>query len=313
MQIHPKKHLGQNFLTSKDIVKKIVKASGVNETDTVIEIGPGLGILTEELIKHAKKVITIEIDRELVEHLSRKFSTCNTSTTHTNRSLQQQNQSLTCNSRHVTKFQSVKTTKNQSLTCNSRTSTESRRVPLIILNQDALKFDPTSTLKDTPYKVVANIPYYITSPLITHFLTQKNPPISMTLLVQKEVAEKICAQTPSNPKEGHPVLSIMVQLYATPSIKFVVHAGSFTPAPKVESAVIHLMTHKTTYNKEKIIQLAKKTFSGKRKKLSNTLKQEFTILSKTAPAFSKTIKDLRPENLNLEDWEKLAENLPPPH
>jgi len=242
----PKKSLGQNFLTNPSIVKKIVQTAGVTKDDEVLEIGPGRGILTEELATSAKKITAIEIDSLLAQLLKEKFSNTNVE----------------------------------------------------IINTDALKFFPTQE----NYKIVANIPYYITSPLIAHFLTLKNPPSSMTLMVQKEVAQKICARTPSNPKEKHSILSLQVQLYAKPKIAFNVNKGAFTPMPKVDSSVIHLEpTAKHPKNPEEILSLAKKAFSQKRKKLSNTLRE---ILPKLKEL---NFQDLRPEHLQIEDWEKLTQ------
>lgn len=177
-----------------------------------------------------------------------------------------------------------------------------QRTNVEIIHANALDFTPPPTQKN--YKIVANIPYYITSPLITHFLTLQNPPSTMTLMVQKEVAYKLCAQTPSNPKEHHSILSLQTQLYAKPSILFHVSRGSFTPAPKVDSAVIHLELLPETdkpKNPKLILQLAKIAFSQKRKKLSNTLREHLEKLK------SLNFQDLRPEHLSIKDWEKLSE------
>lgn len=260
MQVKAKKHLGQNFLTSKEIVSKIVKAAKITNKDTVLEIGPGLGILTIELAKIAKKVISIELDTSIIPTLKNNLEIA------------------------LTKKDFNKIT---------------------ILNEDALFFTPT--FKD--YKIVANIPYYITSPLISHFLTATNKPTTTTILVQKEVAVKICAQTKSFPKETHSILSLATQLYAKPNFEFTVLPGSFSPAPKVDSAVIHLETHKKQLyeNPNEILSLAKKAFSGKRKKLSNTLKSHLTQLKRL------NLQDLRPEKLTLKDWEKLTKPSESPH
>ncbi|MBT3864664.1 ribosomal RNA small subunit methyltransferase A [Candidatus Peregrinibacteria bacterium] len=256
-QIRAKKSLGQNFLNSPTIIKKIVTTSGITAQDKVLEIGPGLGALTTKLIETAKEVLALELDQTLIPILEEKFPKPQTSN-------------------------------------------------LTILHQDALKFDPsTHPITKDAYHIVANIPYYITSPLITHFVTSKNPPKSLTLLVQKEVAEKVCAQTPSRPKLKHSILSIQTQLYAKPRLAFKIAAKHFSPKPKVDSMVIHLETHpKPLYkNPEKILTLAKQAFSGKRKKLSNTLKNPPNFPDFTLP---EKFKDLRPEHLSLKDWETLA-------
>lgn len=257
MQVKAKKHLGQNFLTSEEIVKKIVKAAKITSKDTVLEIGPGLGILTIELAKHAKKIISVELDTSIIPILK-------------------------CNLK------------------NELTKKELEKITIV--NEDALRFTPTTKTLGKTYKIVANIPYYITSPLIAHFLTSSHRPSSTTILVQKEVAVKICAQTAQFPKEMQSVLSLATQLYAKPEFQFTVLPGSFSPAPKVDSAVIYLETHKKQLykNPTEILSLAKKAFSGKRKKLSNTLKTHLPQLKKLK------LQDLRPERLTLKDWESLT-------
>jgi len=237
-----KKSLGQNFLQSKTIVQRIVKTAKVTKKDHIIEIGPGLGILTEELAKHTAHTTAIEIDSDLIPKLK----------------------------------------SNPAL------------AKVEILNEDALRFTPPKTGK---YKVVANIPYYITSPLITHFLTTPNPPTSMTILVQKEVAKKII----TNPPES--ILALQTQLYSTPTLAFQVPAKHFDPKPKVDSTVIHLETLKKSArpkNPEKILKLAKQAFSQKRKMLSNTLKDHKEALAKLK------LQDKRPQHLTIKNWEQLT-------
>jgi len=240
IDVKAKKSLGQNFLTSTSIVEKIVEEAGITNKDIVIEIGPGLGILTNELCKTAKKVKAIEIDSSLIPKLQQNLH-------HEN---------------------------------------------LEIINADALTFIPT----EKTYKIVANIPYYITSPLITHFLTLENPPSTMTIMVQKEVADKICDKKNS-------ILSLQIHLYSTSKIVLRVHRGSFVPMPKVDSAVIHLKLltkANRAKNPEKILSLAKQAFSQKRKKLSNTLRHILPILK------ALHFEDLRPEHLSIQDWGKIS-------
>ena len=240
-----KKHLGQNFLQSQTIVEQIVETAEVTNKDRILEIGPGLGILTEELAKKAAHTTAIEIDQDLIPGLKN----------------------------------------NPALA----------RVEII--NEDALQFTPPKTGK---YKIVATIPYYITSPLITHFLTTENPPVSTTLLIQKEVAEKIVTDPPES------ILALQIQLYAEPTLAFLVPAKHFNPKPKVDSAVIHLETlqkNARTKNPEKILKLAKQAFSQKRKKLSNTLRDYKPQLTKL------DLQDKRPQHLTIKDWEQLANNI----
>jgi len=240
IDVKAKKELGQNFLTSTSIVEKIAKSAEIAKTDTVIEIGPGLGILTNELCKLAKKVISVELDASLIPKI-----------------------------KETVKYKNLE-----------------------IINQNALKFIPEEKI----YKIVANIPYYITSPLITHFLTLKNPPESMTIMVQKEVADKICT-IPANS-----ILGLQIQLYGTPKKIMRVSRGSFVPMPKVDSTVIQIKTlpkKLQTKNPEKILKIAKTAFSQKRKKLSNTLKPILSTLKLLK------LEDLRPEHLSIKDWDKL--------
>lgn len=237
----PKKSLGQNFLQSKAIVNRIVRTAKLTPKDHIIEIGPGLGILTEELARTAKSVTALELDQTLIPALLKLLP------------------------------QNVE-----------------------ILHQDALKFIPPKTGK---YKIVANIPYYITSPLITHFLTAPNPPTTTTLLVQKEVAERICATPPDS------ILALQAQLYTKPTLAFHVPAKHFNPKPKVDSAVIHLKTLPKTSrpkNPAEILTLARQAFSQKRKKISNSLSAHKPILKKLG------LQDKRPQHLSIKDWEKLA-------
>lgn len=243
-----KKHLGQNFLINNDTLDTIIQSADIEPQDTVIEVGPGKGILTAALLKKAAKVISIEKDEDLISHLQQTF-------------------------KNNDNFE--------------------------LINADVLE----TIVPTEAYKVVANIPYYITSPILRHFLQSKNPPQSLTLLVQLEVAEKICA------KQGdHSILSLQVQLYGTPTIIAKVPPSHFAPSPKVNSAILHITTfEKTPYaDPLKILKLAKLGFSQKRKKLRNTLAKSLQldvekIEQKTGISFN-----LRPETLSLDDWNRLS-------
>lgn len=161
-----------------------------------------------------------------------------------------------------------------------------------IIHKDALRYEPP----ENSYKLIANIPYYITSPIINHFLQRPNPPKSLTLLVQKEVAEKICQLDPDMS-----VLSLQVALFGTAKIITKVENTAFYPAPKVDSAVIQIeVTNPYPLQTAlAILNLAKKAFTSKRKKLSNTLKSHREILEKLG------LGDKRPEHLSIGDWEKI--------
>ncbi|MBI4975724.1 ribosomal RNA small subunit methyltransferase A [Candidatus Peregrinibacteria bacterium] len=241
-----KKSFGQNFLINQGILKKIVDAGEIAKKDLVLEIGPGLGVLTQELAKNAKKVISIELDKNLLPVLKETLS----------------------------EFKNIE-----------------------IKNEDALK----TILPKTKYKVVANIPYNITSPLITKFLTANNKPQTLTLLIQKEVAEKICALPPRSS-----ILSLSVGLFATSRIIGKVSKNSFMPSPKVDSAIIKITPHKEipTETALKILALAKQAFSKKRKTLHNSLKSIKNI-DKILTACN-VDPSRRPETLTIEEWKKVA-------
>jgi 16S rRNA (adenine1518-N6/adenine1519-N6)-dimethyltransferase len=188
-----KKHLGQHFLTSQKALFDMVTAGQVVSGDLVLEIGPGKGVLTKELLEKGAQVIAIEKDADLLPLLKEKFEK------------------------------------------------ELGREQLQILPKDVLAFDP-SILKEykKSYKLIANIPYYITGAIIEQFLGAKHQPSTMVLLIQKEVAERIIAR---NEKTGNlggkqSILSIAVSVYGQPKVVSKVPSGAFFPPPKVDSAII---------------------------------------------------------------------------
>lgn len=239
-----KKHLGQNFLKSESTLNKIIETAELSPKDHIIEIGPGLGILTIELAKKAKKVTTIELDKDLIPILEKT----------------------------LTNYKNIK-----------------------IIHGDALKFIPPKT----KYKIAANIPYYITSPLLNHFLQAKNKPTTITLLVQKEVAEKIIQLEPKMS-----ILSLQVALFGKARLIKKIPKTAFHPQPKVDSAILHIKLHQKSNTKEAlhILTLAKIAFSQKRKKLRNTLFKQLKITPKISP-------DRRPETLSVQEWRKLTKSL----
>jgi len=220
-----KKSLGQNFLKDESILNRIVDVANLTSEDVVIEIGPGMGVLTEKLVQHCKKVIAIELDDRLIDLLHSKLRN----------------------------FENVEIVHGDVLKIN---------LPELVEGEK---------LQVKGYKVVANIPYYITAPIIKLFLETKYPPNEMILMVQKEVAERICA------KAGEmSILAVAVQYYADPEYLFTVPKESFEPAPKVESAVIKITYNMQpiTNNKEetkKFFRIVRAGFSAKRKTLANNL------------------------------------------
>lgn len=233
-----KKWLGQNFLISRPALDKILETADVKQSDQIIEIGPGLGVLTKELTDRSDNVTSVELDSTLLPILE-------------------------------------------------KTAPKAK-----IIHQDALRFEVPAT----PYKVVANIPYNITSPLINHFLQSQNPPTSLTFLVQKEVAEKICSLSPDMT-----VLSLQVHLFGDAKYIETIPSACFYPAPKVDSAILHITLNPkcSRENALEILKLSKRAFLGRRKKLSNTLadmKEKLISLS---------LQEKRPQHLTVEDWKKL--------
>lgn len=246
-----KKSFGQNFLVDREALAKIVGAAELTADDAVLEIGPGLGVLTDELVKHAGKVVALEADPELAELLQ-------------------------------------------------------RRAPenLEVITTDALQYD----LAQMPdgYKVVANLPYYITSPLIRFLLEGSKKPSSVTVLVQKEVAERITA-VPGNMS----VLACSVQYYGQPQLVDLVPSSSFFPAPKVDSAILHIAVANDTAfeaDTKQLFRLIKAGFGEKRKMLRNSLAGGLAIPSESAIeliAKAGLKETARAQELSMQDWERL--------
>jgi len=261
--IKAKKGLGQNFLTSKSIASLIVKSAEVNQKDIVLEIGPGKGMLTKELLKYAGKVIAVEKDKELIDFLKDKFKE------------------------------------------------EITERKLILVHGDALEFNPKPyILKEKSYKLVANIPYYITSRLLRTFLETIIQPEKIVLLVQKEVADRITIKA-SNGQRKESILSISVKVYGTPMFIKKIPAMFFHPKPKVDSAIILIsdiskknFTSDQQLDEKRFFEIVKKGFSSKRKLLKNNLS-----LSNTECLVKCNIPpDTRAERLSVEDWLCLLKN-----
>lgn len=257
-----KKSLGQNFLTSTAALATMITTGEVGSNDTVVEIGPGKGILTTELLKNASKVIAIEKDHTLMELL------------------------------RVTFFQEILDEK------------------LILLNEDILEVDLTEYISSGPYKIIANIPYNITGAIIKQFLTNTHQPTSMTLMVQKEVAERIVVR---DGKES--VLSISVKVFGEPSYIKKVPARYFKPQPKVDSAILHIhnISKENLPSKETELQffhLLKTGFKHKRKTLISNLAREFEK-EKVVTIFQQLDINpkIRPENIGIETWLKIHQIL----
>ncbi|OHA92305.1 MAG: ribosomal RNA small subunit methyltransferase A [Candidatus Zambryskibacteria bacterium RIFCSPLOWO2_02_FULL_51_21] len=256
--MYAKKSLGQHFLKSERALTKIVEAGEISPGETVLEIGPGTGTLTEKLLKTGVKVIAVEKDDNLFEFLKNKFQSQN----------------------------------------------------LELVHDDILNFD--TALIDVRYKVVANIPYNLTGIILEKFLSTENQPERMVLLVQKEVAERIVAgRLPTGRQGKESILSISVKAYGEPKYIEKVLAGSFTPAPQVDSAIISIANISkkffSDFSEKFFFTLLKAGFKSKRKKLSSNL-STLASKEKTLEIFEKLGLDpnLRAENVSVELWRELA-------
>lgn len=279
-----KKSLGQNFLIDDKALEKIVEAGEIQPEDMVIEIGPGMGALTERLIDSKANIISIELDQELAEYIQDKFKIYN--------NLEFKNNA---------EFEDLKIKKSSDIKISK----------LKIIHDDILKVNIPELIGDRRYKVIANIPYYITSKIIRIFLEQRNKPETMVLLVQKEVAERICA------KPGDmSVLAVSVQYYGQPTIIDIVPANSFFPVPKVDSAILKIIvgSRKSEVGSEEkdFFRCVNIGFSSKRKTLVNNLSAGYGLdKEKVADILlSVGLSDkTRAQELSIEDWKNLCQRL----
>ncbi len=243
--IRLKTDAGQHFLIDEDVLAEIICAADLSPSDRVWEIGPGIGVLTAELLKRAAHVTSVEIDPRFPP-LIREYT-----------------QSAT----HLT-----------------------------IITGNALQ---TPTPTDGPYKVVANIPYHITSPLLHHvFMESAILPTSVTFLIQREVAENIAS------RGSESILSILTRLYGEPSLLRLVSPEAFLPPPAVDSAVLHITCYDKpkvdTETAQKILNLAKHAMSKRRKMLSNSIGD----LPKGMESLAAVQIDptRRPQTLKIDEW-----------
>lgn len=262
------KKFGQNFLIDTHVLDKIVSAAEITKEDVVLEIGPGIGTLTQYLAYQAKEVIAVEIDKALIPILQDTLSAYDNVT---------------------------------------------------ILNEDILKVDINHLVEEKnqgrPIKVVANLPYYITTPIIMGLFESHVPVASITVMVQKEVADRM--QVGPGTKD-YGALSLAVQYYAKPYIVANVPQNCFMPRPKIGSAVIRLTRHEqppVEVKDEKLMfRLIRASFNQRRKTLANGLKNDGS-LPYTKEVIEQAIADcgfsptIRGEALTLEEFARLANNL----
>jgi 16S rRNA (adenine1518-N6/adenine1519-N6)-dimethyltransferase len=269
-ETRPNKRMGQNFLIDRNVLNKIISASELTPNDVVLEVGPGIGTLTQELAKNAGKIIAVEKDKTMVEILKETLAG----------------------------FNNVE-----------------------VLESDILNFK----FQISNYKVIANIPYYLTSPLIRKFLEMTppagGPPSEIILMIQKEVAQRICPSTSlrAGAKPRMSILSVSVQFYAEPKIISYVSKNCFWPAPKVDSAIIKIIP-KTPgisgkmpgIDRDSFFRVVKAGFSHPRKQLSGNLIKNLSLAKEKVNewlAQNKIDPKQRAETLSVQDWKNLTNSL----
>lgn len=270
------KKFGQNFLIDANIVNKIIKLSEITRDDCVVEIGPGIGTMTQYLAENAGQVIAVEVDKNLIPILG---------------------------------------------------DTLKEYSNVTVINEDILKVDIRQIVEKynggKPIKVVANLPYYITTPIIMGLFESEAPLSSITVMVQKEVAQRM--QVGPGTKD-YGALSLAVQYYARPEIVLNVPAACFMPRPGVGSAVIRLQKHEippvAVQNEKKMFSLIRAAFNQRRKTLANALSNGFTYKDdarKTVTVSRQEVcgalremgvgESIRGEALTLEQFARLSDLL----
>jgi 16S rRNA (adenine1518-N6/adenine1519-N6)-dimethyltransferase len=269
----PNDLLGQNFLLNEITLDDIVDAAEIKKDDQVLEIGSGIGNLTKRLAEKADFVLAVEKDERYFPILNDELG--------------------------------------DKLQAHTRTPKSSANVKVAFA--DVMSFNFQELLKPG-YKVVANIPYYITGKIIEMLVTAKNRPSKIVILVQKEVAQRIIAQAGELS-----ILAISVQLFSNARIAGIVPKEDFYPEPKVDSAILVLdmlpeprFNLKTEADQKEFFRIIKAAFSGKRKQIHNTLKNNLKLPEDQAQAVlakAKIDPKARPQELTLDQWHELYKNL----
>lgn len=265
-----KKSFGQNFLTDTNILQKIVDTAEIDKGINVIEIGPGIGALTEFLAENAAEVMAFEIDDRLIPILAGTLA----------------------------RFDNVQ-----------------------VVNQDILKADLQTQIQafknpDLPIKVVANLPYYITTPILMHLIESKIPFAEFVVMMQKEVADRISAM-PNTKAYGS--LSIAVQYYMTAKVSFIVPRTVFVPAPNVDSVILKMVRRDqpvvSVQDEDFFFRVSKVAFVHRRKTLWNNLTSHFGKSEDTKAKLEKALEiakikpSIRGEALSIPDFASLADAL----
>lgn len=259
--MHPNKAFGQNFLIDRAVLRQIVAAAEIDAADSILEVGAGTGVLTRELARQARRVVAVEIERNMLSLLA-------------------------------------------------ETTRDVANVEIIARN--LLSLNPVEVFGGAPYKLVANLPYYITAPTFRHFLESANAPRLIVVMVQEEVAERITA-APGDLS----LLAVSVQFYGKPRIVARVPAAAFYPAPKVDSAILRVdvsaETPLTLPERDQFFRVVQAGFSARRKQLHNALEQALHL----PPAMVRTWLEAaaidasrRAETLDIAEWLNLWHYLP---
>ena len=252
--------MGQNFLVDPSVVRRIVSSAGVLAGDLVVEIGPGMGILTRELLLSGAEVVAVELDRELMRFLEHDLNGAS---------------------------------------------------GLRLIERDARHVDVAELTGTRPYQVVANLPYSVATVVIRHFIEAHNAPSTMTVMVQREVAERMIAAPPHMS-----LLGLASQLYASMMIAFIVPPDVFIPPPKVESAVVRMTIRKamplTLEERNRLFALATMAFQRKRKTISNGLSQglgmpKTELEGRLEQAGIDPAR--RPQTLDVDEWLRVTQVL----
>ncbi|HEY3083090.1 MAG TPA: 16S rRNA (adenine(1518)-N(6)/adenine(1519)-N(6))-dimethyltransferase RsmA [Chloroflexota bacterium] len=265
----PRKRFGQNFLVDEFVLRQIVEAAELSPTDQVLEVGPGLGVLTGELAERAGRVVAVELDRGMVRALGELFAGS-----------------------------------------AEEVSGAPTRANVEVVEGDALRLDPGELMGPGPYKVVANIPYYITSPLLRHFFEATHRPTRLVVLVQLEVAERIVA----GPGDLT-LLAVSVQYYGRPRIVGRIPANAFYPRPKVDSAILRvdvLPRPAVDVAPEPFFKTVSSGFARPRKQLHNALGEGIWLPPGGAAEVleAAAIDPMRrAQTLTLEEWATLTREL----
>jgi 16S rRNA (adenine1518-N6/adenine1519-N6)-dimethyltransferase len=254
--MRPNKAFGQNFLVDRSILLRIVEAAEIHPGDQVLELGAGTGVLTRELAKRARRVVAVELERNMLSLLGET-------------------------TRNITNVE--------------------------LIERNLLYVDPADIFGAEPYKLVANLPYYITAPTFRHFLESANPPRLIVVMVQYEVAQRIVAE-PGDLS----LLGVSIQFYGKPKIITHVPARAFYPAPKVDSAILRVDMKDeiplTREQRDSFFRLVQAGFSERRKQLHNSLthglhRKDMEVRATLLAANIDPSR--RAETLSIEDWLRL--------